>query len=223
MTATSLALRPAVPVPAAPVPATPSLSALVGDEDLLAAANHRAVATGYVARPVALVGFMGVGKTSVGRELARLLDRPFVDTDAAVERRSGRTIPELFAQGEPVFRRLEREAVQEALAGPPGVLALGGGAFSAPGSAQLLLARALVVHLYVPWTVVHAALAELAVDRPLLTGQSPGQVQDLFLRRCRDYRRAHLRVCLPRRDVAEAAAAVAAVINRRVELVSSPP
>lgn len=168
-----------------------------------------------ISRTVAVVGFMGVGKTSVGRELARLLDRAFVDTDDVVQERSGRTIPELFEEGEQVFRKLEREAVEDALSMPPCVVALGGGAFSQPGAAELLLTNAIVVHLYTPFRVILGMLDALAVDRPLIRGRQPWEVQDLFLARAASYRRAHVRVCLPRRDVAEAAAELAAVLSAR--------
>jgi shikimate kinase len=183
--------------------------------DEAAAAGSHAVAQGrFLARSVAIVGFMGVGKTAVGRELARLLGRPFVDTDTTVEAGSGRTIPELFAEGEAVFRRLEHAAVAEALAAPPCVIALGGGAVSQPAAAELLLAKALVVHLYTPWTVILGLLDELAVDRPLVRGRTAWQVQDLFLARAASYRRAHLRVCPAREGPALAAASVAAVLWR---------
>lgn len=167
-----------------------------------------------VARPVALVGFMGAGKSSVGRELAALLDRPFVDTDELIELRTGASVPELFAQGEPVFRRHEHEAVQEALAMGPSVIALGGGAFSQPASARQLLDRALVVHLHVPWSALAPLLPDLARDRPLLQGRRPEQVEELFRRRAADYRRAHLQVSVPRTSPREAAQVVAALLRR---------
>lgn len=183
-------------------------------DDAITAAGHATAQGNLVARSVALVGFTGVGKTSVGTELARLLNRSFVDTDTMVEQRSGKSIPELFEEGEHVFRKLEREAVASALAMPSCVIALGGGAFSQPGAAELLLARALVVHLYTPWAVISQCLAELAQDRPLVRGRAVWQVQDLFLARAASYRRAHVRVCLPRHSVAEAAATLAAVLQR---------
>jgi shikimate kinase len=186
----------------------------VAHEDAAAATSHAGAQVRFLARSVALAGFMGVGKTAVGRELAGLLDRPFVDTDDMVEAYSGRSIPELFAAGEPVFRQWERRAVEEALAMPPCVIALGGGAFSQPGSAELLLEKALVVHLYTPWNVLVGILDELALDRPLVRGRKPWQVQDLFLARTSSYRRAHLRVCPSREGAAEAAASIAAVLRR---------
>lgn len=183
-------------------------------EEFVAASGHALAQSRFVARSVVLVGFMGVGKTSVGTELARLLDRAFVDTDPMVEQRSGRSIPELFAEGEPVFRTFEREAVRTALHLPPCVIALGGGAFSQPGAAELIRARALVVHLYTPWGVLRHRLAELAADRPLVRDRRPWQVQDLFLQRMESYRNAHVRVSLPRHSVSEAAAILAAVLRR---------
>ncbi len=131
-----------------------------------------------------------------------------------VEQRSGKSIPQLFEEGEDVFRKLEREAVERALAMPACVIALGGGAFSQPGAAELLLEKALVVHLYTPWSVISRCLADLARDRPLVRGRAAWQVQDLFLARAASYRRAHVRVSLPRHSVAEAAATPAAVLGR---------
>jgi shikimate kinase len=185
-------------------------------EDLQAADSHRAASRRLLSRSVALVGFMGVGKTSVGRELAVMLDRPFLDTDVVVQERTGQTVPELFAKGEPHFRRAELEAVQHVLTLPPCVLALGGGAFTQPEAATLLLERALVVHLYTPWSSLVPALPELARGRPLLRDRPVWEVEDLFLRRSAVYRRAHLRITLPRTTPAEAAAVVAAVLRRPV-------
>ncbi len=182
-------------------------------DDRIIGHGHANVQRRFKARSVAVVGFMGVGKTSVGRELARLLDRPFVDTDHDVESRSGRTISELFAEGEPIFRQLERESVLDALARPPCVIALGGGAFSQPGAAEILLDRALVVHLYMPWSAMLLQLPKLAGKRPLIAGRATWEIQELFLSRAASYRRAHVRVCLQRRGFHEAAATVAEILT----------
>jgi shikimate kinase len=183
------------------------------DEDR-ARANHGASQQRLSQRPVALIGFMGVGKTSVGRELARLLDRPFADTDTLVQERAGATIPELFAHGEAVFRRLERQVLEEALQGVGRVLALGGGAFIQPGCPELLLPRALVVHLYTPWRVMRELLPELAADRPLIGHRPVHEVQQLFLSRAAAHRRAHVRICLPRRSPQRAAAEIVEVLRQ---------
>ena len=184
-----------------------------GVEEARARENHGAAQRRLARRSVALVGFMGVGKTSVGRELARLLDRPFADTDAMVQERSGASIPELFARGEATFRALERSAMLDALDPPGQVLALGGGAFIQPGCPELLLPRALVVHLYTPWRVMRELLPELAADRPLIRDRPTHEIQQLFLSRAAAYRRAHLRICLPRRSPQRAAAEIVEVLR----------
>jgi shikimate kinase/3-dehydroquinate synthase len=88
------------------------------------------VALNALDRHVVLVGFMGSGKTSLGRQLGERLDRPFLDLDATIEERAGKSIAELFGErGETEFRRIEEHAVRVALVGSePSVLALGGGA-----------------------------------------------------------------------------------------------
>jgi shikimate kinase/3-dehydroquinate synthase len=83
---------------------------------------------GALGKHLVLIGFMGAGKTTIGREVAERIGRPFIDTDEEIEKRFG-PIPELFEEsGEPEFRRIEEQVVAEALVGPPSVIALGGGA-----------------------------------------------------------------------------------------------
>jgi shikimate kinase/3-dehydroquinate synthase len=103
---------------------------------------------GALGRHLALAGFMGAGKSTVGRKVAELTHRPFVDLDAEIEARHG-PIPELFEQGEPEFRRLEENVLAEALAGADSVIALGGGAVLSPLNRERLKARAFTVHLEV--------------------------------------------------------------------------
>ena len=102
---------------------------------------------GAVDKHLALIGFMGVGKTTLGRELARLTSRPFVDTDEKIEERFG-PIGELFERGEPEFRRIEEQVVAEALAGPTAVIALGGGAVLSSATRERLAATAFVARVW---------------------------------------------------------------------------
>lgn len=114
-----------------------------------------------------LVGFMGAGKSTVGRMLAARLDLPFLDSDHVIEARVGRAIPEIFeADGEPAFRALEHEVIADLLAGPPAVLALGGGA-AAHEMTRKLLAAVPVVFLRISFA---EALARVGGDvyRPML-------------------------------------------------------
>jgi shikimate kinase len=96
-----------------------------------------------------LVGFMGSGKSSVGRRVARILSLPFVDLDQKIEEFAGMTVMEMFARhGEAEFRRLEARAVADALAQGGRVVALGGGAVMDSGSWRLIRKGNLVVRLH---------------------------------------------------------------------------
>jgi shikimate kinase/3-dehydroquinate synthase len=103
---------------------------------------------GALGKHLALIGFMGAGKSTIGREVAALTERPFVDTDDEIEKRHG-PIPDLFERGEPEFRRIEELIVAEALAGPPSVLALGGGAVLSSRTQERLRAHAFSIWLEV--------------------------------------------------------------------------
>lgn len=146
-------------------------------------------------RHVALIGFMGSGKTTVGALLAAMLGRPFVDTDALVVARTGRSIPEIFAdEGEAAFRDYEGQALAEALAGPPAVIATGGGLIVREGNWRLLSERAFTVWLHVPLPVLAERLAG-SRDRPLLAGGPDlERMQRLYAAREPLYARARLRV-----------------------------
>jgi shikimate kinase len=98
---------------------------------------------------VVLVGFMGAGKTTVGRILAERLGLPFVDSDVLIECRLGRSIKDVFAtEGEGFFRELEHRTVAELLGGQDAVLAVGGGALGDRRTREVLR-HARVVHLQV--------------------------------------------------------------------------
>lgn len=102
-------------------------------------------------RPIVMVGMMGVGKSSVGKRLAKLLHLPFVDADDEIERSARMTIPEIFEQyGEDYFRDGERRVIArliEESAVKPQVIATGGGAFCHTDTRTLILERALAVWL----------------------------------------------------------------------------
>lgn len=131
---------------------------------------------------IALVGLRGVGKTSVGRLIAKKLGVPFVDSDEEIERRRGRSSGEiLLADGEPAFRRVEAEVLTELLSFDRAVIALGGGAVLTP-STQEALDGWLVVWLDAPDPVLldRCRRDELSDDsepnsqvRPPLTSMSP--------------------------------------------------
>lgn len=123
---------------------------------------------GAVDKHLALMGFMGAGKSVLGRELAQLTNRPFVDTDEEIEKRFG-PIGELFERGEAAFRRIEEQVVAEALAGPTAVIALGGGAVVSEATRDRLARSAFIVWVPVDsetaWGRVRGSGRPLAQDR----------------------------------------------------------
>lgn len=97
-------------------------------------------------RPIVLVGLMGVGKSTVGRRLANLLQRDFVDADEAIEQAAQRTVAEIFEEfGEAYFRDGEKRVIARLIEEQPGVIATGGGAFVNDETRTLILERAIAV------------------------------------------------------------------------------
>ncbi|MBL8554294.1 MAG: shikimate kinase [Phenylobacterium sp.] len=127
-------------------------------------------------RTIALVGLMGVGKSSVGRRLANTLGLPFRDADTEVEAAAGRSISEIFAElGEATFRDGERRVIARLLDGPPHVMATGGGAFMNGETRALIKARAVSVWLKTDLEILARRVGRKDT-RPLLTGKDPMEV-----------------------------------------------
>lgn len=106
------------------------------------------VSSALRAQPIALVGLMGVGKTTVGRRLAKRLNLPFYDSDDEIEKASGRTVAGYFKDhGEEAFRAGEKRVIERLLDGTPLILATGGGAFIPENTRLILKANATTVWL----------------------------------------------------------------------------
>ena len=120
---------------------------------------------------ITLTGFMGSGKTTVGKVLADFLGCPFMDLDDLVVKKAGKSIPDIFAQdGEPAFRQLEAQVLRktvEKYAESTAVLALGGGAILAPASAALLHEKTVCIYLRATLDTLLARLAGETAGRPL--------------------------------------------------------
>ncbi|SUA80840.1 Shikimate kinase [Nocardia otitidiscaviarum] len=129
---------------------------------------------------VVLVGPPGAGKSTIGRKLARELGLELYDTDAGIEERTGRTIPEIFAaDGEPEFRRIEEEVVREAVLAGHGVISLGGGSVLSAATRAVLRGRTVI---YLEISVGEGLRRTGAsTNRPLLTGDDPaGKYRELM-------------------------------------------
>lgn len=124
-------------------------------------------------RPLMLIGFMGAGKTTVGRLVADALGRPFRDLDAEIVERTGQSVAEIFATlGEDGFRSREREALQRLCLTEDVVVACGGGVVTDVGSRTVLRDCGDVVYLIVSSEEAIARVGVEDAGRPLLRGAS---------------------------------------------------
>lgn len=124
-------------------------------------------------KTIALVGLMGVGKSSIGRRLATALGLPFRDADEEIETAAGQGIPDIFAQfGEPYFRDGERRVIARLLDDRPHVLATGGGAFEDEDTRRLIRDKAISVWLKGDLTVLAGRVGRRDT-RPLISGKDP--------------------------------------------------
>jgi len=130
-------------------------------------------------RPLALVGMMGVGKSTIGRKLAHLLDFQFADADDEIEKAAQRTVSEIFEEfGEASFRDGERRVISRLLDGKACVIATGGGAFVQDDTRALIKAKAITIWLD---SDVETLVERVSRNdkRPLLRG---GNVRDIVTR-----------------------------------------
>ncbi|HME36344.1 MAG TPA: shikimate kinase [Candidatus Sulfotelmatobacter sp.] len=176
---------------------------------------------------VFLVGFMGAGKSSVGRALGQRLNWVFEDLDDRIEAREGRTVAEIFRDsGESEFRRAERAALEHVLrelrGGGARIVALGGGAFVQNENAALLKRSGVpTVFLDAPvedlWQRCCTQARETGAERPLL--RSMEQFRELYEMRSRSYSNASLKIQTGSRAVETIAAEIADTLGlRKIEL-----
>jgi 3-dehydroquinate synthase len=160
-------------------------------------------------RPVALVGLPGTGKTTLGRRLAARLGWDLYDTDAEIERGTGRSPAQIIdLDGEDAFRRVELATLSELLERPrTAIIACGGGLFGEPAARRRLMEAAWVVALDASDPTLLERLGT-ASDRPLLRGDVGGHLADLRRRRQRAYAEAHLRIDTGATSPDEAEAAI---------------
>lgn len=162
--------------------------------------NESALMPLQIDKPIALVGLMGVGKTTVGRRLAKRLGREFDDSDDAIEKASGRTVAGYFRDhGEADFRDGELRVITRLLdVAPPLVLATGGGAFIHPPTRKILQDKAVVVWLKGDLDTLVERVSRND-NRPLLQGvDKRAKMRELMEARHPIYAKAHVKIKIAR-------------------------
>ena len=146
-------------------------------------------------RPVVLVGLMGVGKSTVGRRLAKRLGLSFVDSDVEIEGASGYPAAEVFERyGESDFRDGERRLVARLVEGDVRVIATGGGAFVDPRTRKLLNERAITVWLDAPVDILAERTSRRDTRAQLRNGDPKAVLERLAEQRRASYQEAHIHV-----------------------------
>ena len=146
-------------------------------------------------RPIVLVGLMGVGKSTVGRRLAKRLGLSFIDSDSAIEDASGFPAAEVFERyGESDFRDGERRLVARLVEGEVRVIATGGGAYVDPRTRELLNERAITVWLDAPVDILAERTARRDTRAQLRNGDPKATLERLSQERRPSYEEAHIHV-----------------------------
>ena len=129
-----------------------------------------------------LTGFMGVGKTTIGKELSTELSLPYVDLDEYIEQEYGDTISTIFEkEGELYFRKLEKDCLSKILKSKKEqtVISLGGGTIASMYNWKLILGSGISVYLYKSWEDTKTGLSNMS-DRPLIKQNSMDQLEMIF-------------------------------------------
>ena len=125
---------------------------------------------------IALIGFMGTGKTAVGQVLAKRLNRPLVEVDSVIKKMAGKTIPQIFNNdGEIVFRELEIEAIKKAAAGEKQVIACGGGVVLNTINIDRFKKNGVIINLTASLEIILKRIAKDGDNRPLLDVKQPAE------------------------------------------------
>jgi len=155
---------------------------------------------------IVLIGFMGVGKTTIGRLLAEKLERPFIDIDQEIECEYQMPITEIFSElGEKAFREKEKNMIKNYAKQKQKVLSLGGGAFMQEEIRETCLTNCIVVHLDISWEAWKERLSLLVESRPVLQGKTLEEIEALFHERKKLYK-AHSKIVtdgLTEEDIAD--------------------
>lgn len=146
-------------------------------------------------KSIVFIGFMGVGKTTIGKFVADKLNRPFIDVDEEIEKEYGMPVSQIFKQiGEKAFREREKQLIAEIAEQEKTVISLGGGAFLQDEIRKICLSSCIVIHLDLSLESWKDRLSLILESRPVLHGKSISEMEELYYNRQEIYAQHHLKI-----------------------------
>lgn len=157
-------------------------------------------------KSIVLIGFMGVGKTSIGTELAKKLQWGLIDTDERIEQQFKMSTSKIFLDhGEEIFRKAESELIEQLSAEEKQILSLGGGAFLNSKNREVCLQNSTVVLIELSWEKWLDRYPLIKDTRPKLNGLSTDEMYHLYKERQAHYQPYHLKINVDGKTTEEAA------------------
>ncbi|WHY78765.1 shikimate kinase [Neobacillus sp. WH10] len=157
-------------------------------------------------KSIVFIGFMGVGKTTIGKLVAEKLNREFIDIDEEIEKEYGMKVSEIFNKiGERSFREKEKSVITSLCEQKNKVLSLGGGAFLQREIRKVCLSASFVIFLDLSFDNWKERISQIIESRPILQGKSIDEIKELFYKRQEIYSNHHLKVITDNQDPEEIA------------------
>lgn len=166
-------------------------------------------------KTIVLIGFMGVGKTTVGKLIAEKLNRDFIDIDVEIEQAFGIPVTQIFQKyGEKAFREKEKALITSFSKKNSLVLSLGGGAFLQEDIRRECLENSTVVFLELSWDAWKKRIALIQESRPVLHGKSLAEMEELFYQRQEIYQAYHYKISTDNKDSEVVACEIVALLEK---------
>lgn len=155
---------------------------------------------------IVLIGFMGVGKTTIGKAIAKKLYRDFIDIDEEIEKEFNLPTTKIFeTYGEKIFRQKEREIIEKFCNQKLKIISVGGGAFLQEEIKNICLSKCIVFFLDLSWDSWKERVSMIIDSRPVLQGKNRDEMKQLFDNRQPIYENHHSRVTTDNKKVEEVA------------------
>lgn len=174
-------------------------------------------------RNIVFIGFMGVGKTTIGKLVAKKLYRSFIDIDEVIEKEYGMPCSQIFdSLGEKVFREKEKEVIAHFCQQRSKIISVGGGAFLQEEVRKICLSSSIVLYLDLSWDSWKERISLIIDSRPVLQGKSIDEIKELFEARKEIYSIHNSKILTDNQDVEETADYIVDSLKLAWELDESP-